>query len=273
MVQVAIVKGERSIATVLKAVNLIGGIPELTDKPILIKVNFISTKTWETGVTTDPVVVEALIQAAKQVNPDVYVVESDATMTSADKACKVTGILDLCLKYNVQFINLGREKDKISINVPDPEILSKITLPKLVLDSHIISAAKLKTHEATMVTLGMKNMFGLLPGRFKAKYHLRGISKVIVDINSIVKSSLTVIDGFMAMEGKGPVHGTPKKMDLIIAGKDPVATDAVGAQVMGFEPNAIYHIKRAAEKGIGTLTEIEIVGEDIDNVKTEFKKP
>src|SRR5208283_3343852 len=128
------------------------------------------------------------------------------------------------------------EKDKVKIPIPSCETLENITVPRIVTESAVISAAKLKTHMSTKVTLGMKNMFGLLPDKLKMKYHAKGISKVVVDINTALKPALTVIDGFVAMEGRGPTNGTPVKMDLIIAGKDVVATDATAARVMGFDP-------------------------------------
>ena len=125
---------------------------------------------------------------------------------------------------------------------------------------------------ATKVTLGMKNMFGLLPDKFKGKYHAKGINKVIVDINTVLKPALTVIDGFVAMEGRGPTGGTPVKMDLIIAGKDVVATDATAARVMGFEPMEISHIRTAYQKGLGNINKIEIVGSQLEDVKRVFKR-
>ena len=88
-------------------------------------------------------------------------------------------------------------------------------------------------------------MFGLLPDKLKLKYHAMGISKVIVDINTVLKPQLTVVDGFIAMEGKGPTDGSPVKMDLILAGQDPVATDATCARIMGFDPHQIKHIQGA----------------------------
>ena len=114
-------------------------------------------------------------------------------------------------------------------------------------------------------------MFGMLPDKFKMKYHARGISSVIVDINSVLKPTLTVVDGFVGMEGHGPVDGDPIKMDLIIAGTDPVATDATCAKIMGMDPTKIKHIRRAAEKGIGKL-DPEVVGEKIEAVAKPFKK-
>ena len=273
MTKVALLKGKRDSATVEKTIGLAGGLRDLTGKPVLIKVNFISTKTWETGTTTDPVVVEGIIKALKPLNKNIAVVESDATMTNCEKAARITGMQALCEKYQIPFVNLRKVKDRVSLQVPNPETLSRINLPKMVLESYIISAAKLKTHTETTVTLGLKNMFGLMPDKLKAKYHMRNISKVIVDLNKIVKSSFTVIDGFIGMEGKGPVYGKPVKMDLVIAGKDPVATDAVAARVMGFEYDKIHHIRRLSELGVGKTTDIEIVGENLQDIKRDFAHP
>ena len=226
--QVAIVKGERGHEPVFKALDLIDYKTALEGwSRVLIKVNFITDKTWDTGATTDPIVVEAIIEKLKGLPVTVNVVESDATMTNADKAFEKTGMKAMCERHGVECINLRHVKDKIKLVIPDGETLTSITVPRIVTESAIISAAKLKTHVNTGVTLGMKNMFGLLPDKFKAKYHAMGISKVIVDINTVLKPALTVIDGFVGMEGNGPVDGTPVPMGIIIAGKNVVATDAV----------------------------------------------
>ena len=203
---------------------------------------------------------------------EIFVVESDATMTNADKAYEATGMKEMCQRNGVQFLNLRYQKDKVKISIPKCETLGSITVPRIVTESAIISAAKMKTHMSTKVTLGMKNMFGLLPDKLKGKYHAKGISKVVVDINTVIKPALTVIDGFVAMEGRGPTNGTPVKMDLIIAGKDVVATDATTARVMGFDPAEISHIRTAAQKGLGNIDNIEIVGSKLEDVTRVFKK-
>jgi uncharacterized protein (DUF362 family) len=162
--------------------------------------------------------------------------------------------------------------DKIKLVIPDGEALKSITVPRLVTEAAIISAAKLKTHSNTGVTLGMKNMFGLLPEKFKGKYHLKGISKVIVDINTVLKPALTVIDGFVGMEGSGPVDGTPVQMNLVIAGTDAVATDATACRVMGIDPHEIKHIRRAYEKGLGNIDNVQILGAELETVVRPFKR-
>ncbi len=271
--KVAVVKGARGHEPVLKALSLIDYKTALSGRErVLVKVNFISTKTWETGATTDPMVVEAIITTLGDLPVEVYVVESDATMTNADKAFDVTGMKEMCERNGVGWINLRHVKETVTLPVPEAEALKEIKVPRIVTESAIISAAKLKTHSETGVTLGMKNMFGLLPDKFKAKYHARGIGKVVVDINTVLRPALTVIDGFVAMEGRGPVHGKPVQMDLIIAGVDPVATDAAACRVMGIDPHKIWYIHRAHEKGLGEIEDFEIVGDDIENVRRKFKR-
>ena len=271
--KVAIVKGERGHEPVFKALDLVDYEAALSGRStVLIKVNFITVKTWETGATTDPMVVEAIIERLKDMKVKIYVVESDATMTNADKAYEMTGMREMVQRNGVEFLNLRHIKDRVKIEIPHGETLGSVTVPRIVTESAIISAAKLKTHMSTKVTLGMKNMFGLLPDKFKGKYHMQGISKVLVDINTALKSSLTVIDGFVAMEGRGPSDGKPVKMDLIIAGKDVVATDATASRIMGFDPHEISHIRKAHEKGLGNIDDIEIVGEKLENVTRTFQR-
>jgi uncharacterized protein (DUF362 family) len=254
--QVAIVKGERGHNPVFEALNLLDYQTALKSyNRALIKVNFISTQTWDTGATTDPIVVEAIILALKRLPIEIIVVESDATITNADKAFEATGMAEMCKRNDIEYLNLRYLGDRTKIEIPNGDVLKNITVPRIVKESAIISAAKLKTHMSTKVTLGMKNMFGLLPDKLKFRYHTKGISKVIVDINTAIKPTLTVIDGFIAMEGRGP-------------------TDATASRIMSIDPNEISHIKRAHEKGIGNLNSenIEIKGTKIEDVKRVFKR-
>jgi uncharacterized protein (DUF362 family) len=173
-----------------------------------------------------------------------------------------------------KFINLRKEKERVDLEMPNPEVLRRIRVPKIVADSAIINSAKLKTHRQTGVTLGMKNMFGLLPDKFKAKYHAFNISKVVVDINSVLKPSLTVVDGFYGLEGPCPVSGYPVKMNLITAGREVVAVDATACRVMGIDPFEIYHIRQAYEKEFGEMTQdrIQLVGNSIEEVARKFRR-
>jgi uncharacterized protein (DUF362 family) len=271
--KVAIVKGERGHEPVFKALDSVDYKSAIAGSDrILIKVNFICEKTWDTGATTDPIVVEAIINKLQDLGVAVSVVESDATITSADKASVKSGMKEICERNNVDFVNLRHLKDRVELSIPNGEALQNITVPRLVVESSVISAAKLKTHISTTVTLGLKNMFGILPDKFKGKYHGMGISNVIVDINAAIKPVLTVVDGFVGMEGNGPIDGDPVQMGLIVAGRDTVAVDATCCRIIGFDPHTIKHIRRAHERGLGEIDDLEVIGESIKNVMRRFKR-
>ena len=262
---VAIVKGPRSVDNVYKSIELAGGFESIAKKfdRALIKVNFISTKTWDTGATTDPVVVEGIIDKAKEVFKEVIVIETDASITNAHKASRTTGIKRLCDDKGIEFVNPKEDKDQVDLIVKNPLAINKITVSRRITDSAIINAAKMKTHGLTNVTLSLKNMFGLLSTRKKFQYHMRNMNKVIPDILSVIKPHFNIIDGFVAMEGRGPIYGKPIEMGVLVSGKDPVSTDSVASKIMGFNPKEIEHIRLTHELGIGEIDLDKIVPHDL----------
>lgn len=267
------VKGERSLETVYRALDLIPFEEALSGwERVLIKVNFITTKNWKTGATTDPMVVEALVNRLRAIGKEVVIVESDATLTDADKAWVASGMNEVGERLDVPFINMRHVKDKVELDVPEGRTLNNIKVARIATESAIISAAKLKTHTSTKVTLGLKNMFGMLTTKLKAQYHVRGIDKVIHDINKTLPPQVTVIDGFVGMKGAGPVHGQPVKMDTIIASVDVVAADAIACRVMGFDPKKVDHIRWSHESGIGSMSDIEVVGDGVEAVRRIFPR-
>jgi uncharacterized protein (DUF362 family) len=149
--------------------------------------------------------------------------------------------------------------------------LKKVKVAKTALESVLISVPKLKIHRLATVTLGIKNMMGALAS--KGSMHNGRLNENIADLASLLRPSLTVIDGIIAGEGH-ETSGNPVKMDLVIAGTDPVAVDAVGAAVMGIQPTEVEHLVLAERKGLGTcrLENIEVIGEPVEKVRRKFRK-
>jgi len=114
-------------------------------------------------------------------------------------------------------------------------------------------------------------MMGVLAS--KGSLHMGSLSENIVDLASVVKPSISVVDGIIAGEGH-ETSGNPIEMNLVIAGTDPVAVDAVGAEVMGIPPTDVKHLLLAEERGLGTcnLEEITVLGEPIEKVRRKFKR-
>jgi len=145
--------------------------------------------------------------------------------------------------------------------------MKQLWLPRTVHEADfLVSMPKIKAHHWSGVTLSMKNMFGIVPGtRYgwpKNILHWAGIQQSILDICATVPVHFVIADGIIAMEGNGPLNGTPRHLGEIVISNDPVAADATCARLMGFEPNRVAHICEASRFLGNTSTAlIDQVGE------------
>jgi len=266
--KVSIIKGKKPEEMVKKAVDKIGGIEKFvgTDEKVFIKPNLGTLKKSETGATTDPRVVMGVIDLIQQHTNDISIIESDSAACDAEIIWSHCGYEELVKKKNVKLINLTKEPTLIYMGYRLPKILFK--------DHILINIPKIKTNDLTVVTCSLKNLFGLVPTRHRAKYH-KNIDNILTDLNITFKSSLIVVDGLIGMEGDGPISGKSVKLDLVIAGDNPVAVDSVICNLIGVDPTNINHIKKAANAELGymNLNAIELYGEKIENVKRKFLLP
>jgi uncharacterized protein (DUF362 family)/ferredoxin len=145
----------------------------------------------------------------------------------------------------------------------------------------IVSLPRLKTHALTVMTGALKNTFGVVPGGRKAGFHLshpniEDFSRMIVDLNGLVRSRLVVLDAVKAMQGNGPGSGELVDVGLLIVSDDPVAADAVGCRIMGIDPMSVPQIRIAHESGLGNAhpESIDLRGEPLARyVQRGFKLP
>ena len=151
----------------------------------------------------------------------------------------------------------------------------------------VISVPTMKVHDIPGVSLAHKNYVGTQSrvvngsgGWWNARLHSQpgGPDMVIADLVSYHPPDYAVIGAIWGMEGQGPhisQGGKPIRLNMVVAGKDPVATDAVAATIMGFNPWDIEHLRNSAAKGFGILDmdHITVRGDVIDNVQLTFEKP
>ncbi len=269
---VSIVKGNDPEVMVREAIELLGYLDSYPKRSrFLIKPNVCGGVPGKKGSYTNPSVLASMIRLLREMDMEVSVGEADSCMYTADVMLQKTGIGEVAVKSGAEVVNLS-QGDMVNIDIPKSCALKGLRVSGTVAHADaIIAMPVMKTHAGTMVTLGMKTMFGILPEREKSQYHPK-LDQVIVDIASILKPQLTIIDGIVGMEGEGPFKGDLVELGLIIAGNNVVATDACAAAVMGFDPESIEHLKLASEKGLGTIKidEIEVRGEPIDRVRRPF---
>ncbi len=259
------------------------------NKSILLKPNFLApTKNAFTPIE----LIKELIQILKNKTDAEKISVGDSTLTKkfTSMTFKSSKIRETCEAEGVNLINFFEsERVKVKLHNPTYEIEENIYLPKEVVEADlIINLPKLKTHNGYVYTGAIKNLFGLLSN----KMHMHMIhknkldfQKMLADIYFAVEETnstdlpktMTLIDGVIAMEGKGPRAGKPRKVGLLIAGFNSAAVDIVGYTLMNGNPKDLEAIISLAERTElpVDISQLEIIGniDYRDFVVKDFKIP
>jgi uncharacterized protein (DUF362 family) len=273
MGKVAIARGKDPVETTVAALEMVRADVDIVlsaKKPILIKPNYINSKHPSTGITTDSRVIEGIVRFLKQRRIEEITIGEGSGFADTLEAFKAAGVDAVAERWGVKLVDLNKDAF-VEVRPPNPLSLKKVRVAKTALESTIISVPKLKPHRMATVTLSLKNMMGVLAS--KGSMHTGWLSENIADLASVLRPDVSVVDGIIAGEGH-ETSGSPVKMDLVIAGTDPVAVDAVGSEVMGIPPTDVKHLLLAEKKGLGTcnLKEITIVGEPVESVRRKFRR-
>ena len=167
-------------------------------------------------------------------------------------------------------------KPKAKMLVLDEIFPEGIQIPEVLMGRNIVHLPTIKTHVFTTITGAMKNAFGGLLNRKRHWTH-SVIHETLVDLLNIQREIhsgvFAVTDGTFAGDGPGPRAMRWHEKNVILAGADQVAIDAVAARIMGFDPMSIKFIRLGHELGLGCgdTERIEVVGEDISGVNWRFK--
>jgi len=234
---------------------------------VLLKANLLMKKTPETATTTNPIFVQALAEILIKAGGIVTIADSPGgpytvnmlkgvyDASGMNEVAKKTGAT---LNYDVSFNSQSCANGLVS---------RSFQIIKPVIDADIIiSVAKLKTHMFATYTGAVKNLFGVIPGTYKAEYHLRmptieQFSEMLVDLCEYVSPTLSFIDGIIGMEGAGPSAGNPRKIGVVIAGENPHNADVVACKIIGLEIDDVPTLKSASKRGL--ITDFKIIGDEI----------
>lgn len=223
------------------------------------------------GFQTAPRVLEAVIETIRPHVGQICVVEADTSTSSADRGARATGLLDVCRRHAVPFVNLTRERF-VPVRVTNGlHFEGHVELPEVLTRTHLITLPVLKTHCLTGMTGAIKNQYGCLPlGRYR--YH-PVLDQVLADLLSALRPSFCLMDGTIGSEGDGPKQGHPRVANLLLASSDPVTLDTIAALIMGLAPEEITHVQLCAQQGLGVadLDQIAVVGRDIRDLNLRFR--
>lgn len=272
---------ERVKDALRKSLELIGALKGVVRRgnKVLLKGNIGSPNLPEQASTTHPILIKAVIQLVKEVGGIPIFGDSPIIERITEETFEVGGHAEIAREEEVEVIAFNKNGFK-KINISGGKQIEEVYFSKDVLDADvIISIPKLKTHVLTYYTGAIKNMFGALQKESRMNIHktfskVMPFSEAIVDVFTIRKPDLAIMDGIVAMEGLGPSHGRVKEVGIIISSRDSVALDAVSSSIIGYDPMDILTTKDAYMRGLGNgeLQQIEILGEQADKVKVDFEK-
>jgi uncharacterized protein (DUF362 family) len=239
---------------------------------ILIKPNITVAMPASTGVTTHPSIVEGILQFMSEKGIENAII-GEGGGCDITQAYEDLGFAEIARRYDVPLADFNKETEVV-VKVPEPVIQDEFGLARTVTECDcIINVPCLKVHKwESRVTLCMKNMMGCI-ARHRSIMH-RDFDKRLMDLLKLTnKCRINIIDGIVGREGD-EIGGNSVGAGVIIASRDLVAADAVGAAVMGFSEGEVGHISLAEQHGfgIGTLEHIGVRGASIESVRKPFRR-
>jgi len=248
MVTTAFISYERSVPEALEKAGLASLLPPAGR--VLIKPNLLQDA--PPPVTTHVECVEALVRFIRENSPSVEIVVAEGSGgCDTWKAFDALGYRKLSA-YGVRLVDLDGEPVK-EYRVPHALQWETLTLPALLEDAFLVSAAVLKHHTITRVTLSLKNLIGILPADFyggywsyrKSMVHKDDVEKVIHDIHRVRRVDFALIDAAVGQEGSHLRGGRPfdPPVGKIVAAADPVEADSEACRLLDVEPDEVEHIR------------------------------
>ncbi|MGZ3539415.1 MAG: DUF362 domain-containing protein, partial [Thermodesulfobacteriota bacterium] len=268
---------EKVIVALRESIHLIGGIQTFVNQGsrVLLKPNLLYGRSPEKAVTTHPSILKAMIQIVREAG-GIPSIGDSPSVGSLARAAEKSGIKAVADEMDCPLVEFNRP-----VVPPDGgKIFKKLEIDRTVLETDVvINLPKWKTHAQMLLTLGVKNVFGCIPGPRKAQCHLmagedaKAFARILLDVHRIVQPSLTILDGIIGMEGNGPNSGHPISIGLILASGDSLSLDQIVCDLLGISRKSLLTNRVAFDQGL-TRGEIDVLGEKVEEVKiSSFQFP
>ncbi len=250
-----------------------GPVPPAADGPVLLKPNLLAPAAPEECATTHPVVFAETARALRERGNRLVYGDSPGFGHHLPATARRCGLAEEAAPQGIPLAEFERGVD---VHRPSAAVHRQFHVARAVLEARaLVNIPKLKTHGLATMTGALKNVFGVIPGFRKAEYHvthpdLEGFSRMLADLNALVRSSLVVMDAIHGMEGNGPRAGTPVAVGLLIVSDDPVAVDAVACRIAGIDPARVPLLAMAEEAGVGhaAFKRIEVRGDPVEGLSS-----
>ena len=266
------------LSALRQSIDLIGGIQTFVKEGshVLLKPNLLFGKSPEKGVTTHPSILRGMIQIVQEAGgvPSIGDSPSVGSLTWTAERAGIKAVAD---EMKCPLVEFNRP---VLPPKGGGKTFKQLEVDQAVLEADVvINLPKFKTHSLTLLTLGIKNLFGCVPGPKKPLWHLKAgkdqetFAKILVDIYEIIRPSLTLLDGIVGMEGNGPNSGRPIPIGLILASGDSLSLDQIVCDLLGILRESLLTNRVAFEQGMGR-DPIDVLGEKVEDLKiSNFQFP
>jgi uncharacterized protein (DUF362 family) len=251
-VAMAIARGKDPAANVRRALEAMGGMGAFVKRGerVAVKPNVGWNRLPEQAANTEPLVVAEVVRLALAAGAaEVWV--TDNPVNTAERCFARSGIADAARAAGAKVV-LPSERAFRLVEVAGATLRVAEVLWPLVDADRIINLPVVKQHGLSRATLSMKNWYGVLGGH-RARLH-QDIHRSVVDLATLVKPTLTVLDATRILLANGPSGGSlddVKRLDTVAVSADEVALDAFGASLLGLSPDDVGSIALGEKAGLG----------------------
>ena len=248
---------------------------------VFCKLNLLMPAAPDKAITTHPEVLRAVLARIRDLGATPIVGDNPA-VPSMRMTLKRCGFLPVLKEFGLQPVDL---KEGVRVETPEPRAYHSFELSRAIVEADVLlNLAKLKTHTLAFMTLAVKNLFGLIWGLEKSRWHVRAptasqFATLLVDLLAATRSQfadgtrmLHIVDGVLALEGDGPsTGGSPRPVGLLAAAQDAVALDRVLIELAGLDPTRLQTCTQASERGLGEgdLKGIDLQGGSVAELRID----
>jgi uncharacterized protein (DUF362 family)/ferredoxin len=245
---------------VRRCVELTGGLDDLVQpgSRVLLKPNVVAPVAR--GVTNF-VILQTLIEMVRDAGATPFIGDCAGMEFHSDKTFQLLGFKEFAREHDVELVNFDHDE---TVDCPvrfGCGLVRHLAMPKSAMDADaVINLPRLKRHNLTTVTLGVKNLMGVAAKSARRRIHVFGLHKGVAWLAKLLPPQLTLIDGTTLVER--PVFGRAVPLNILIASRNVLAADHVACRFLDVDPRRVPHLRHAQRLGVGDGS-VHLVGDPI----------
>ncbi len=244
-----------SLETLLEPLGGMGAFVKEGDR-VLLKPNLLTSGRVGKECITRPELVYCVAQLVKEAGGKPFFGDSPA-FGSAMGVAKANGYLPMMEELNLPVVEFhGQRYETASV------AFNHLRLCKEAMEADVvINLPKVKSHMQLTLTMGVKNLFGCVPGKMKAWWHMEAgkdekrFGEMLVETARAINPDLTILDGIIGHEGNGPSGGEPRQLNVLAASSDVFALDRSIVDILNVDPAIVPTV--AASQRLGLCPELK----------------